>query len=82
MRQAGIVLTISVVLGLIAHHIRASEAERHYVNSELPWHDAALDPQGKLLAWYHPEQNLGYDKSCILHGTTWTQSPDRCQRPV
>ena len=35
------------------------------VNSELPWHDAILDSQGKLLAWYHPEKNLGYDH--VLH---------------
>lgn len=40
----------------------AAFAEHNYVNSELPWHDAVLDSQGKLLAWYHPEQNLGYDK--------------------
>ena len=40
-------------------------AEPQYVNSELPWHDAVLDSQGKLLAWYHPEKNLGYDK--VLH---------------
>lgn len=40
-------------------------ADNNFVNSELPWHDAVLDSQGKLLAWYHPEQNLGYDK--VLH---------------
>ena len=33
-----------------------------YVNSQLPWHKAVLDDQKKLLAWYHPERNLGYDK--------------------
>lgn len=33
-----------------------------YPNSELPWHDAVRDPQGKLLAWFHPEKNEGYDK--------------------
>ena len=33
--------------------------------SELPWHEAVLDSQGKLLAWHHPEKNLGYDK--VLH---------------
>lgn len=36
-----------------------------YVNSELPWHALAVDSQDRLLAWYHPEQNLGYDK--VLH---------------
>ena len=39
--------------------------EPKYVNSELPWHEAVLDSQGKLLAWHHPEKNLGYDK--VLH---------------
>ncbi len=32
------------------------------VNSELPWHNAVVDSQGKLLAWYRPQQHLGYDK--------------------
>ena len=36
-----------------------------FVNAQLPWHRAVLDSQGKLLAWYHPEENLGYDK--VLH---------------
>ena len=35
------------------------------VNSELPWHPAVLDPQGNLLAWYRPQQNLGFDE--VLH---------------
>ncbi len=35
------------------------------VNAELPWHPAVLDPQGQLLAWYQPGQNLGYDH--VLH---------------
>ena len=36
-----------------------------FVNAQLPWHRAVLDSQGKLLAWYHPEENLGFDK--VLH---------------
>src|SRR5690242_1880330 len=32
-----------------------------YVNAQLPWHDAVVDAQGKLLAWYHPEKNQGWD---------------------
>ena len=35
---------------------------QNYVNSQLPWHDAVLDGNGKLLAWYYPDKNLGYDK--------------------
>lgn len=42
-----------------------TRAATNYVNSELPWHAAALDSKGKLLAWYQPEKNLGYDK--VLH---------------
>jgi hypothetical protein len=33
-----------------------------YVNAQLPWHKAVLDSQGRILAWYHPEKNLGYDQ--------------------
>jgi len=31
------------------------------VHPLLPWHKAVLDAGGKLLAWHHPERNLGYD---------------------
>jgi hypothetical protein len=30
------------------------------VNSELPWHPAVTDASGGLLAWYKPQQGLGY----------------------
>lgn len=36
-----------------------------YLNAQLPWHDRVLDSRGKLLAWYQPDKNLGYDK--VLH---------------
>src|SRR5450631_1806563 len=36
------------------------------VNAELPWHTVVVDPQGKLLAWYRPQQHLGYDKALQL----------------
>src|SRR6476469_4823961 len=36
-----------------------------FVNAQLPYHQAVLDQQGKLLAWYEPEKNRGYDK--VLH---------------
>jgi hypothetical protein len=35
---------------------------QEYVNAQLPWHPPVLDHQGKLLAWYEPRANLGYDK--------------------
>jgi len=34
----------------------------YYVNADMPWHEAVLDSTGRLLAWYHPEKNLGYDQ--------------------
>lgn len=34
---------------------------RLFVNAQLPYHDAVTDQQGKLLAWYEPNKNLGYD---------------------
>jgi hypothetical protein len=31
------------------------------VHRLLPWHPALRDANGRLLAWYHPAANLGYD---------------------
>jgi hypothetical protein len=58
-------LSFALASALLLSTRGAAGAEPKYVNSELPWHDAVLDSQGKLLAWYHPEKNLGYDK--VLH---------------
>jgi len=38
-----------------------SSAQDVYVNAQVPWHPVVLDAQGKLLAWYQPGRNLGYD---------------------
>ena len=35
---------------------------RRFVNAQLPYHEPVVDRQGKLLAWYEPEKNLGYDR--------------------
>jgi len=43
----------------------ACAAEDLFVNAQVAWHPAVLDAQGRLLAWYQPEKNLGYDK--VLH---------------
>jgi len=43
----------------------ASTQQRKFVNAQLGWHEAVLDQQGKLLAWYKADKNLGYDK--VLH---------------
>lgn len=40
-------------------------ATQTYVNSELPWHEVVVDANDKVLAWYQPDKNLGYDR--VLH---------------
>ena len=65
MRFARNILSLLLAWPVLLSLRGAAGAEPKYVNSELPWHDAVLDSQGKLLAWYHPEKNLGYDK--VLH---------------
>jgi hypothetical protein len=48
----------TIGIGLIGESVMAQT----YLNAQLPWHPAELDSQGKVLAWYHPEKNLGYDQ--------------------
>jgi len=36
-------------------------AQDVFVNAQVPWHPVVTDAQGKLLAWYQPDKNLGYD---------------------
>jgi hypothetical protein len=53
---------LGISCGLALLLVSASEARgQNYVNAQLPWHDRVLDSGGKLLAWYQPEKNLGYD---------------------
>jgi hypothetical protein len=40
----------------------ASARAQDYVNAQLPWHKVVLDRERKLLAWYEPSKQLGYDK--------------------
>lgn len=66
MKRSRALLGFAVICGIsVAAQLAAGE-QHSYVNSELPWHEAVLDPQGKLLAWYHPERNQGYDHVCQL----------------
>jgi hypothetical protein len=37
-------------------------AQDYYVNANMQWHHAVLDSSGRLLAWFYPEKNLGYDQ--------------------
>ena len=41
---------------------KAPAADTVYLNAQMPWHEAVLDSHGLVLAWYHPEKNLGYDQ--------------------
>ena len=55
-RFISILISIVMLLGI------RSLFGQDYINAQLPWHKAVLDPQGRVLAWYHPEKNLGYDE--------------------
>ncbi len=46
----------------IAADAATSPAPSVDVNSELPWHPAVVDSHGKLLAWYGPSDQLGYNE--------------------
>jgi hypothetical protein len=59
-----LLVTAGVCIWVLSFRFCA-RAAGNYVNSELPWHDVVVDSQNKLLAWYHPEKNLGYDR--VLH---------------
>jgi hypothetical protein len=60
----GYFLRLLMVVSFVAFGTGTLRAQG-FVNAQLPWHQAVLDSQGKLLAWYHPEENLGYDM--VLH---------------
>ena len=55
---------LSLNVALLMSYADASESPQEpiYLNGQLPWHPAVLDAQGEVLAWYHPEKNLGYDQ--------------------
>src|SRR5579872_1235462 len=53
---------LAVVLSIFAIKVKTLGAQDIYLNAQMPWHPVVLDAQGKVLAWYHPEKNLGYDQ--------------------
>jgi len=57
-RWLSVVSTLSFVLILGA----APAGHEWFVNAQLPYHQPVIDSQGKLLAWFEPERNKGYDK--------------------
>lgn len=62
MKKVAYVLWMS--LAALAGFAVASESPDApiYLNAQLPWHPVVLDSQNRVLAWYHPEKNLGYDQ--------------------
>src|SRR5579883_1816727 len=62
-KQSRWMIAVTIFIGL--QSISQAQQQNRYVNAQLPWHQAVLDSQGRLLAWYHPKQNLGYDQ--VLH---------------
>ena len=53
---------VALALSLFIPTTIGSLTAAEYVNAQLPWHKPVLDSQGKLLAWFEPEKNRGYDK--------------------
>jgi hypothetical protein len=49
------------VAGQVSSAQMTATVKSYYVNAQLPYHNAVLDQNGRLLSWYHPEQNMGYD---------------------
>jgi hypothetical protein len=52
-------MKVALVLGL---PFCVAAQGTNYVNGLPPWHPARLDTQGRLLAWFEAEKNLGYDQ--------------------
>ena len=56
---------LRAILGVsIGLHLAGSASAwgQEYVNAQLPWQKPVLDQRGRLLAWYQPDKNRGYDK--------------------
>ena len=59
------VCLIAVILATVSSAVPAQQNANpgsDYVNSQLPFHAAIIDSAGKLIPWYEPEKNLGFDK--------------------
>src|SRR5256886_1090919 len=61
-RTAGLIAAALATATLGGITITAiSAAQPPLAHPLLPWHRAVVDDQGKLLAWYRPQDGLGYD---------------------
>ena len=56
-----LVSVAAALAGLALSALPSPARAQTYLNAQLPWHDAVLDPQGQVLAWYRPDKSLGYD---------------------
>lgn len=55
-----------LIVGLaVIASVKPLRAGEDHVNAQLPWHAPVVDGQSRLLAWYEPERNRGYDH--VLH---------------
>jgi hypothetical protein len=71
-----VLYAITLTLGLRTS-LRAQEIPaQRYVNAQLPWQPPVLDSTGRLLAWYHPQQRLGYDHVVRLAWNLLEHMPD------
>jgi hypothetical protein len=62
-RAAGLLLVVTIaVLGLWFAFGGGDSRSAPLVNAHLPWHSARFDSQGRLVPWYRPDRNLGYDR--------------------
>lgn len=52
----------SALLAAIVLLPAAAHGDGVFVNAQVPWHTVKLDGHERLLAWYRPEANLGYDQ--------------------
>jgi len=64
MSRAVIPSKLAVLLSMAFLSLSAQGQQQFpgWVNAQLPWQKAVVDNGGRLLAWYHPEKNQGYDK--------------------
>lgn len=53
---------VAVLLCAFALTADPTYGQEAHVNAQLIWHAPVVDAQSKLLAWYMPEKNLGWDK--------------------
>jgi hypothetical protein len=61
MKKLGISL-ISVATCVLTAASASPGRSPRIVSPALPWHQANLDGQGRIRAWYRPGRNLGYDR--------------------